>query len=92
MYPLGNRYSRTWKLPGVELVQINLGDDWDGEALAGDLLAEVMDDELLVRRVEPEARRQVELGLGVSWSSNHASLLRLQFEICFSFVLKCLEA
>ena len=62
--------SCTWKLPWVILVEINLGDDRDGETLVGGLLAEVMDDKLLVGGVEPESWWQIELGLGISRSSS----------------------
>ncbi|URE47487.1 hypothetical protein MUK42_21443 [Musa troglodytarum] len=57
-------------LPGSPVrprpVRINLGDDRDGQALAGYLPAKVVHDELFVGGVEPESRRQVELGLRVS--------------------------
>jgi len=48
------------------LVEVDLGDDGDGEALVGDLAAEVVDHQLLVGGVEAEPRRQVQLRLRVS--------------------------
>ena len=48
----------TWKVPWLALVEIDVGDGTGDEGEVGDLAAEVVSDELLVRRVEPEARRQ----------------------------------
>ena len=49
---------RTRELPWVELVDVDLGDDWGRARRGGGALAEVVEDELLVRRVEPEPRRE----------------------------------
>ena len=46
------------EVPGLELVEIDLGDGVDLEWAAEDLALEVVGDELLVRGVEAEARRE----------------------------------
>ena len=48
----------TWKVPWIELVDVDVGDDGDRARHVGGAVAEVVEDELLVRRVEPEPRRQ----------------------------------
>ena len=48
----------TWQGPWVELVDIDVGDDGDGARRLRGAVAEVVEDELLVRRVETEARRE----------------------------------
>jgi len=55
------RTTRTWELPGVELVEIDLGDDGHGDGKPGAAPAEVVHHQLLVGRVEPEPRRQLQL-------------------------------
>ncbi|BAS75587.1 Os01g0884350, partial [Oryza sativa Japonica Group] len=52
---------RTGKLPWIELVEVDLGDDGDGDGEAGAAAAEVVHHQLLVRRVEPEPRRQLQV-------------------------------
>jgi hypothetical protein len=49
---------QTWKVPRVELVDVDLGDDGGRARRGGGTLAEVVEDEFLVRRVEPEPRRE----------------------------------
>lgn len=48
----------TREIPRFALVEVDLGDGPRREAAVGDLLPQVVRDQLLVRRVEPEARRQ----------------------------------
>jgi hypothetical protein len=48
----------TWQVPRIQLVDVNVGDDGDRARRVGGAVAEVVDDQLLVRRVEPESRRQ----------------------------------
>lgn len=47
----------TRKLPWVELVEVDLGDNGDGDGVAGALPAEVMLNKLVVGGVESESRR-----------------------------------
>nr|ACN28671.1 unknown [Zea mays] len=54
------------QVPGVEAVQVDLGDDGHRRAAPRGARAEVVRHQLLVRRVEPEARGQVELRLRVA--------------------------
>lgn len=49
------------EFPGVKLVEIEFGDDGDGERGGLGLGDEVVDHQLLVGRVEPEPRRQLRL-------------------------------
>jgi hypothetical protein len=49
---------QTWKVPRVELVDVDLGDDGGRARRGGGTLAEVVEDEFLVRRVEPEPWRE----------------------------------
>ncbi|KAF3788367.1 hypothetical protein EJ110_NYTH20972 [Nymphaea thermarum] len=49
---------RTRELPRVKLVEVDLADDGNGKRSRGGLSLEVVDDELLIHRVEPEARRK----------------------------------
>lgn len=48
----------TWKLPWIVFVEIDLGDDRHRQRSGGGLLLEVVNHQLLVGRVEAEARRQ----------------------------------
>ena len=50
--------SITWEIPWLALVEVDVGDGAGGEGEVGDLAGEVVGDELLVRRVEPEPRRE----------------------------------
>lgn len=59
--PLGVAGAETgagWEVPGLELVEVDLGDGVDLERAAENLALEVVGDELLVRGVEAEARRE----------------------------------
>nr|ACN34811.1 unknown [Zea mays] len=47
------------QVPWVELVDVDVGDDGHGARRRRGAVAEVVQDELLVRRVEPEPRRQL---------------------------------
>jgi hypothetical protein len=49
--------SCTLEIPGFDAVEIDVADDVEVDLLGGDLLAEVVADELLVGGVEPEPRR-----------------------------------
>ena len=53
------------EVPGVEAVQVDLGDDGHRRAATGRPRAEVVRHQLLVRRVEPEPRGEVQLRLRV---------------------------
>nr|ACN30958.1 unknown [Zea mays] len=55
-----------WELPWVELVEVDLGDDGDGDGQAGAAAAEVVHHQLLVRRVEPEPRWQLQIRTGAA--------------------------
>ena len=57
------RVKSTWKFPWVELVEIDLGDDGDGDGVRSALANQVMVHQLVVRGVEPEPRRQLQLRL-----------------------------
>jgi hypothetical protein len=48
----------TWQVPWVELVDVDVGDDGDRARRVAGAVAEVVEDQLLVRRVKPEAGRQ----------------------------------
>jgi len=48
----------TWEVPWLALVEVDVGDGAGGEGEVRDLAGEVVGDELLVRRVEPEPRRE----------------------------------
>ncbi|BAS85333.1 Os03g0624700, partial [Oryza sativa Japonica Group] len=48
----------TGEVPWLALVEVDVGDGAGGEAEVGDLAGEVVRHQLLVRRVEPEPRRQ----------------------------------
>ena len=48
---------RTLKIPWLYAVQVNVTDDVEVDLLRGHLLPEVVADELLVRGVKPEPRR-----------------------------------
>jgi len=48
---------RTLKIPWLYAVQVNVADDVKVDLLRGHLLPEVVADELLVRGVKPEPRR-----------------------------------
>jgi hypothetical protein len=61
----GREGARTREIPGIRLVEVDLGDDGHGQLLPRHLPAEVVHHELLVGGVEPEPRRQVELRLRV---------------------------
>lgn len=50
------------EVPGLEAVEVDLGDGVDAEAAAEDAAAEVVGDELLVGGVEAEARGEGHLG------------------------------
>ena len=50
-------YIITWQFPRVEFVEIDIGDDVEGEGVRGSLLGEVVCDELFIGREEAEARR-----------------------------------
>jgi hypothetical protein len=54
------------QVPGVEAVEVDLGDDGHRGAATRGARAEVVRHQLLVRRVEPEARGQVQLRLRVA--------------------------
>lgn len=47
----------TWKVPGVELVEVDLGDDRDLEDMGVSLAPKVVQHKLLVCGVETEAWR-----------------------------------
>ena len=47
----------TLDVPWLELVEVDVGDDVEVDALQGHLLGEVVGEQLLLRRVEPEPRR-----------------------------------
>lgn len=55
----GSKIFRTWELPGLALVEVDLGDGAAGEGAVEDFLEQVEGDELLVGGVEPEARGQL---------------------------------
>ncbi|KAM0953861.1 hypothetical protein DsansV1_C01g0004451 [Dioscorea sansibarensis] len=57
-------------IPRVKLIEIDLSDNRDRQALAGGLPAEVMHNELFISGMEAEARWQVELCFGVSGSTH----------------------
>jgi hypothetical protein len=59
------RRRRTGQIPRIELVKIHFRDDGHGHLLPRYLPAEIVHHELLIRWVEPEPWRQVELRLGV---------------------------
>jgi hypothetical protein len=44
-------------VPWLELVEVDVAYDVEVDPLGGDLLAEVIVEQLLLRRVEPEPRR-----------------------------------
>lgn len=71
----------TWKVPRVELVQVNVGGDGGGEGQIGAFPEEVFVHQLLVRRAEPETRRQVEDAAAVHLSFL-PSFLSLKSEVC----------
>jgi hypothetical protein len=48
----------TWEVPWLALVEVDVGDGARGEGEVGHLAGEVVGDELLVRRVEPEPWRE----------------------------------
>jgi hypothetical protein len=48
-------------VPWLELVEVDVADDVEVDLLGGDLLAEVVVEELLLRGVEPEPRRHARL-------------------------------
>jgi hypothetical protein len=50
------------QLPRLDLVEVDLPDDLEVELLKSDLLLEVVQQQLLVGRVEPEARRHAVAG------------------------------
>ena len=63
----------TWEIPWLALVEVDVGDGAGGEGEVGDLAGEVVGDELLVRRVEPEPRREpllIHRSIGRSLSVN----------------------
>lgn len=51
----------TWEFPGIKLVEIDFGDDGDGQGGGGGLLLEVVHHQLFVGGVEAEPRRQLRL-------------------------------
>ena len=53
---------QTLQLPGLDLVEVDLPDDLEVELLKSDLLLEVVQQQLLVGGVEPEARRHAVAG------------------------------
>lgn len=57
------------EVPGLALVQIDLGDGIDAEGFAGNLALEVVADKLVIRGVEPETRS--ELGRGGRSGGSH---------------------
>lgn len=63
------------EVPGLEAVEVDLGDGVDAEAAAEDAAAEVVGDELLVRGVEAEARGERHLGRRVRRRQAHLDLL-----------------
>ena len=52
------RHIRTCELPWLALVEVDLGDDVQLDLQPVDLSLQVVVHQLLVRRVEPEARRE----------------------------------
>ena len=48
-------------VPWLELVEVDVADDVEVDLLGGDLLAEVVVEQLLLRGVEPEPRRHTRL-------------------------------
>lgn len=65
----------TWKIPWIELVEINVSDDLQREMVAGDFPAEVLHEELLVGRKKPESRRQAQLRARIVFSDySHSSV------------------
>lgn len=74
----------TWKFPWIVFVEVDFrDDDGRGEAMGDDLLAEVVDDELLVGRVEAKARWEVEIALGVYASPSHGLVWFGLVVLCF---------
>lgn len=57
----GRERESTWELPGVELVEVDVGDDGDGEGGGGGFALEVVDDEFFVGGVEAKAGRKVRM-------------------------------
>ena len=51
-------HTRTWQFPRLGLVEVDDGDDLELDLEVVDLALEVVGDELLVRGVEAEARRE----------------------------------
>lgn len=47
----------TLDVPWLELVEVDVGDDVEVDPLRGHLLGEVVGEQLLLRRMEPEPRR-----------------------------------
>ena len=79
--------SRTGELPWVELVDVDLGDDGDGDGEPSALAAEVVHHQLLVRRVEPEPRRQMQ----VLTAAAHRVCLSLSIDRAQLLLLLCAE-
>lgn len=72
----------TRKVPRVKLVEINLSNDGDGNRLRGAFPAEVVRDELVVRRVEPETRGQLQLRRHSLSLSHRLKTLSLYLSVC----------
>ena len=61
-------YIYTGELPGLALVEVDLGDGAAGEGAVEDLLEQIVCDELLVGRVEPKPRWQIRLAATSTYS------------------------
>jgi hypothetical protein len=60
------------EVPWLDLVEVDLPDDLEVELLEADLLLEVVEQKLLVGRVEPEPRRDAVAGREVSHRSRRS--------------------
>lgn len=67
----------TWKLPRIEFVKVNLGDNGDGDRLSGAFPDQVMVHELIIGRVESEPRRHLNLTLHLLFTPFTSSTLSL---------------
>lgn len=47
----------TWEFPWIVLVEIDLGDNWDGDLVRRAFPAEIVHHKLLIRRMKPETWR-----------------------------------
>ena len=56
------RKRRTWQIPRFTLIQVSFSDGGGSEGGVGDLMCQVISDDLLVGGVESEARGQIQGG------------------------------